>query len=158
MFLWKVFFAQDLDSVLSEYEVVISDASSAGVDVINKRFTNNWDYIQSCFFALTILTTIGRKYLTWFHENILSLVTIDQVTATLRRRHFTGDFSVCCLESSEYLSCCQCWRMLEASLLEFFSWAGTRTRQGWLCWRENWDFSHLGQLTPSNLCFGDVHD
>ena len=49
---------------MSEYEVVISDASSAGVDVINKRFTNNWDYIQSCFFALTILTTIGRKYLT----------------------------------------------------------------------------------------------
>lgn len=52
---------QEVDSALSEYEAVISDASSAGVDIVNKDYSNNWDYIQSCFFALTILTTIGKN-------------------------------------------------------------------------------------------------
>ena len=40
-----------------------SEASSAGVDLVSKDFTPNWDYIQSCFFALTILTTIGQYLL-----------------------------------------------------------------------------------------------
>ena len=44
---------------MNRYEEVCSEASSAGVDIVSKDFTNNWDYIQSCFFALTILTTIG---------------------------------------------------------------------------------------------------
>ena len=50
---------QELSEALTQYEEVCSEASSAGVDIVSKEFTNNWDYIQSCFFALTILTTIG---------------------------------------------------------------------------------------------------
>ena len=56
----NISYLQDVSSALDEYEVVISDASSAGVDIVNKDYSNNWDYIQSCFFALTILTTIGK--------------------------------------------------------------------------------------------------
>ena len=51
---------QEVSEALTEYEEVCSEASSAGVDLVSKDFTNNWDYIQSCFFALTILTTIGQ--------------------------------------------------------------------------------------------------
>lgn len=50
---------QGVDTALSEYEVVCSQAVGAGVDIVTKEFSYNWDYIQSCFFALTILTTIG---------------------------------------------------------------------------------------------------
>ena len=39
---------------------------------MSKDFTNNWDYIQSCFFALTILTTIGMNLDTTL-EKYLSL-------------------------------------------------------------------------------------
>jgi len=52
-------FYEGLNSALSEYEVVCSEAADAGVDIVSKGFSFNWDYIQSCFFALTILTTIG---------------------------------------------------------------------------------------------------
>lgn len=52
---------QELSEALDRYEEVCSEASSAGVDIVSKDFTNNWDYIQSCFFALTILTTIGMN-------------------------------------------------------------------------------------------------
>ena len=58
---WRFSNEQEVDSALTEYEAVISDASAAGVDVVNKDYSNNWDYIQSCFFALTILTTIGKN-------------------------------------------------------------------------------------------------
>ena len=54
---------QEVSAALTEYEEVCSEAASAGVDLVTKQFTNNWDYIQSCFFALTILTTIGNKQL-----------------------------------------------------------------------------------------------
>ena len=50
----------ELSDALTEYEEVCSEAQDAGVNIVTKGFTNNWDYIQSCFFALTILTTIGR--------------------------------------------------------------------------------------------------
>ena len=50
-----------MSAALTEYEEVCSEAAAAGVDLVTKQFTNNWDYIQSCFFALTILTTIGNK-------------------------------------------------------------------------------------------------
>ena len=53
---------QIVDSALSSYESVCSEASSAGVDIVSKDFNYNWDYIQSCFFSLTILTTIGNKH------------------------------------------------------------------------------------------------
>ena len=52
-----------MSAALTEYEEVCSEAAAAGVDLVTKQFTNNWDYIQSCFFALTILTTIGNKQL-----------------------------------------------------------------------------------------------
>lgn len=48
-----------MSEALTEYEEVCRDAQDAGVNIVTKEFTNNWDYIQSCFFALTILTTIG---------------------------------------------------------------------------------------------------
>ena len=38
-----------------------SEAVGAGVDLVSKDFSFNWDYIQSCFFSLTILTTIGGQ-------------------------------------------------------------------------------------------------
>ena len=50
---------QDISSALSEYEEMCSEASDAGIDIVSKDYSYNWDYIQSCFFALTILTTIG---------------------------------------------------------------------------------------------------
>ncbi|XP_023345518.1 potassium channel subfamily K member 18 isoform X2 [Eurytemora carolleeae] len=50
---------QDLDTALTEYEEICSQASDAGVDIVSKEFSFNWDYIQSVFFSLTILTTIG---------------------------------------------------------------------------------------------------
>ena len=31
-----------------------------GVDIVSKDYSYNWDYTQSAFFSLTILTTIGR--------------------------------------------------------------------------------------------------
>ena len=51
-----------LNNALTSYEIACSEASYAGVDIVTKIFSFNWDYIQSCFFSLTILTTIG-KYL-----------------------------------------------------------------------------------------------
>ena len=48
---------------LSEYESVAADAVGAGVDLVGKDFSYNWDYVQSVFFALTILTTIGKSLL-----------------------------------------------------------------------------------------------
>ena len=50
-----------METALSEYETICSEASSAGVDIVSKEFSYNWDYIQSCFFSLTILTTIGEN-------------------------------------------------------------------------------------------------
>jgi len=52
-------YEQFVDSALSSYELTCSEASSAGVDIVTKEFSYNWDYIQSVFFSLTILTTIG---------------------------------------------------------------------------------------------------
>ena len=51
---------QLVSSALDSYEGVISEASGAGVDVVSKEFSINWDYTQATFFSLTILTTIGE--------------------------------------------------------------------------------------------------
>ena len=32
------------------------------LNMIVQDFSINWDYVQACFFALTILTTIGGSY------------------------------------------------------------------------------------------------
>ena len=52
---------QTFSEELTSYEIVLSDAADAGVDIVSKDFTYNWDYIQACFFSLTILTTIGEE-------------------------------------------------------------------------------------------------
>ena len=40
-------------------QVVVAGAASAGVDVVTGAWATNWDYLQSVFFATTVLTTIG---------------------------------------------------------------------------------------------------
>ena len=54
-----LFYLQEVAAALSEYEVVCQEAASVGVNITTRQFSYNWDYVQSCFFALTILTTIG---------------------------------------------------------------------------------------------------
>ena len=49
-----------MSTALDTYEEVISEASGAGVDIVSKEFSINWDYTQATFFSLTILTTIGE--------------------------------------------------------------------------------------------------
>ena len=46
-------------TALDSYEEICSEVSGAGVDIVSKDFSYNWDYIQAAFFSLTILTTIG---------------------------------------------------------------------------------------------------
>ena len=71
-----------MSDALTEYEEVCRDAQDAGVNIVTKDFTNNWDYIQSCFFALTILTTIGDKQsISVVRTNLF--VTNSQDTGTL---------------------------------------------------------------------------
>jgi hypothetical protein len=41
--------------------VILCNTITPGVDIVSKEFSYNWDYIQSVFFSLTILTTIGRE-------------------------------------------------------------------------------------------------
>ena len=50
---------ETLDSLLLSYETAVSQASTSGLDVVSQEFNINWDYLQSVFFATTILTTIG---------------------------------------------------------------------------------------------------
>ena len=49
-----------VSEALASYEEVCSEVTGAGVDIVSKDFSYNWDYTQSAFFSLTILTTIGR--------------------------------------------------------------------------------------------------
>ena len=49
-----------VNNALTSYEITCSEANYAGVNIVSKNFSFNWDYIQSCFFSLTILTTIGK--------------------------------------------------------------------------------------------------
>ena len=44
---------------MGEYEVTVSQAMNAGVDIVSQDYTISWDYLQSIFFSSTILTTIG---------------------------------------------------------------------------------------------------
>ena len=43
---------------------VVAGAASAGVDVVTGAWATNWDYLQSVFFATTVLTTIGTCVVT----------------------------------------------------------------------------------------------
>ena len=52
--------APGLGPLLLTYEAAVSEASLGGLDVISQAFTIKWDYLQSVFFATTILTTIGK--------------------------------------------------------------------------------------------------
>ena len=74
---------QEMSDALTEYEEVCRDAQDAGVNIVTKDFTNNWDYIQSCFFALTILTTIGTQHNSIPVVRTNLFVTNSQDTGTL---------------------------------------------------------------------------
>ena len=52
--------AVGLDTALLQHETNVAQAAAAGVDVVSRDFTVTWDYLQSVFFASTILTTIGQ--------------------------------------------------------------------------------------------------
>ena len=52
--------AASLDTALLHHETNVALAAAAGVDVVSRDFTVTWDYLQSVFFASTILTTIGQ--------------------------------------------------------------------------------------------------
>ena len=53
-------YRQEVETALASYEEACAEVAGAGVDIVAKDFTYNWDYTQACFFALTILTTIGK--------------------------------------------------------------------------------------------------
>ena len=53
-------YQQLVAEALDSYEEVCSEVSGAGVDIVSKDYSYNWDYIQAAFFSLTILTTIGK--------------------------------------------------------------------------------------------------
>jgi len=52
-------FVIKLDSALTEYEEECKKAAAQGVDLVTKDISFNWDYVQACFFSLSIITTIG---------------------------------------------------------------------------------------------------
>jgi len=52
-------FVIQLDSALTEYEETCRKAAAQGVDLVTKDISFNWDYVQACFFSLSIITTIG---------------------------------------------------------------------------------------------------
>jgi hypothetical protein len=52
---------ENIDNKLLEYEQTVSVAAQEGIDLKTKECIYQWSYIQSVFFASTILTTIGRK-------------------------------------------------------------------------------------------------
>ena len=65
-----------VDKLLSEYEITLSNAMSAGINIVEQDFKINWDYLQSVFFSTTILTTIGKPTLScnihvYFNKEIL---------------------------------------------------------------------------------------
>ena len=40
--------------------MTLSNAMTAGINIVEQDFNINWDYLQSVFFSTTILTTIGE--------------------------------------------------------------------------------------------------
>ena len=73
---------------------VCSEAVGAGVDLVSKEFSFNWDYVQSCFFSLTILTTIGLR----LNPDPQDFWAIPfQVMEILPQKHLGAGFSVSCL-------------------------------------------------------------
>lgn len=55
----SVNYRETIDSLLIDYELVVEEAVSNGINVLTQDFTVSWDYVQSIFFSTTILTTIG---------------------------------------------------------------------------------------------------
>ncbi len=48
-----------VDSALLDYETVVARAVRGGVNVTTHGSTYKWTYVQSVFFASTIVTTVG---------------------------------------------------------------------------------------------------
>ena len=53
---------ENIDNKLLEYEQTVSIAAQEGIDLKTKECIYQWSYIQSLFFASTILTTIGELW------------------------------------------------------------------------------------------------
>jgi hypothetical protein len=53
---------ENIDNKLLEYEQTVSIAAQEGIDLKTKECIYQWSYIQSVFFASTILTTIGNVF------------------------------------------------------------------------------------------------
>ncbi len=63
---------ENIDNKLLEYEQTVSIAAQEGIDLKTKECIYQWSYIQSVFFASTILTTIGNVFcriITWEKAN-----------------------------------------------------------------------------------------
>ena len=54
--------------------------------MIVQDFSINWDYVQACFFALTILTTIGGSY-NHPYNHCLTTIGGSQLNIELSRFH-----------------------------------------------------------------------
>ena len=70
-----------VDKLLSEYEITLSNAMTAGINIVEQDFKINWDYLQSVFFSTTILTTIGKLTLgcnihVYFNKEFLFRVSL----------------------------------------------------------------------------------
>ncbi|CAL8114956.1 unnamed protein product [Orchesella dallaii] len=48
-----------LTTALQKYEEIIDEVASEGMSVVTPEIKSDWDYIQSAFFASTVVTTIG---------------------------------------------------------------------------------------------------
>ena len=54
---------QKVDDALLNYERTVAVAAGEGIDVGTKNFPYKWTYIQSIFFASTIITTVGYGHI-----------------------------------------------------------------------------------------------
>ena len=50
-----------VDRALLDYEDTVARAAGGGINVTNKEIVYQWTYVQSIFFASTIITTVGKK-------------------------------------------------------------------------------------------------
>ena len=56
---------ENLEEALLSYEMILSDATGAGIDAysftdFNYQFNYQWTYVSSVFFTSTVITTVGE--------------------------------------------------------------------------------------------------
>lgn len=102
---------QKVDDALLNYERTVAVAAGEGIDVINKNFFYKWTYIQSIFFASTIITTVGMCLSLLCADDVIFDDLHHQGTAiSLRPRLEVGSFASS-LPSSAFLLLYQSSRM-----------------------------------------------